>query len=104
MAAAKAHRPETSPGFGKCRSQRHFDVAALILAENVERRNLSVGQRAAMARAILKPKGERGKRTDLNGKSITSSRPGALAEVAKAEPDVQALIAERVEAANVSKI
>ncbi|MGI0524367.1 hypothetical protein [Rhizobium giardinii] len=45
------------------------DVAALILAENVERRNLSAGQRA-MARAMLKPIGEQGKRTDLDPTSF----------------------------------
>ncbi|MDW9618321.1 hypothetical protein [Sinorhizobium meliloti] len=34
--------------------------AALILAENVERRNLSAGQRA-MARAMLEPEGKAGR-------------------------------------------
>jgi len=45
------------------------DIAALILAENVERRNLSAGQRA-VARAMLKPIGEQGKRTDLDPTSF----------------------------------
>lgn len=55
--------------------------AALILAENVERRNLSAGQRA-MARAMLSPEGEAGKRTDLkplpdSGK-VTKSEANAI--------------------------
>jgi hypothetical protein len=42
-------RAEVEPRFERLNG---VDVAALILAENVERRNLSVGQRA-MARAML---------------------------------------------------
>jgi ParB-like chromosome segregation protein Spo0J len=53
------------------------DIAALILAENVERRNLSAGQRA-MARAMLTRDVKQGSRTDLAEEDL-----GQLADVAE---------------------
>lgn len=53
-------RADVEPKFERLNG---VDVSALILAENVERRNLSAGQRA-MARAML-TKPQQGKRTDL---------------------------------------
>lgn len=66
-ASRQPFRRDTSPAGGEA------EIAALILAENVERRNLSAGQRA-MARAMLKPEPEKGKRTDLSGNPDKLSR------------------------------
>ncbi|WET75504.1 hypothetical protein [Rhizobium croatiense] len=64
---------------GQQRRLNGVDVAALILAENVERRNLSAGQRA-MARAMLKPKGEKGGR----GKTVADSQELSAGQVSRA--------------------
>lgn len=66
-------------------------IAALILSENVERRNLSVGQRA-MARAML-TKPQPGKRTDLSGnpERLTGQEQNAVSQarfVLNSEPEL----------------
>jgi hypothetical protein len=59
-------RAEVEPRFERLNG---VDYAALILSANVARRSLNAGQKAA-ARAMLKPEGEQGKRTDLDPTSF----------------------------------
>lgn len=73
-------RAEVEPKFERLAD---VDIGALILAENVERRNLSPGQRA-MARAILTKEVKKGERTDQTFANLQRLDSSEASQVSRA--------------------